>query len=212
MLANSGPSEASRPTIQIVFRTSVSTSPDCGAVKRLVAVVLMNRTLFAAPQNDRGHDAAPIQPPHHPLTVRKAEPCRHAATPQSNAPPRPDRPTMSGHCACAAAARGTTPAGAGFSIGTTGETAISSKSSAQRRTEPEMLAPRLTGAPKRFLPRTRIPRHLVQSGEVTPASPLHEPEEPARLSILPLRRKPAGRGLSAATASSPDYIQPEHEF
>jgi hypothetical protein len=48
---------------------------------------------------------------------------------------------MSGHCACAATTRGTTPAGAGFSIGATGETAISSKSSAQRRTEPEMLAP-----------------------------------------------------------------------
>jgi hypothetical protein len=85
--------------------------------------------------------------------------------------------------ACAATTRGTTPAGAGFSIGTApalaggferpwpctaGETAISSMRSAQRRTESEMLAPQAGWSAKTIPAPTRIPRHLVQPGEVLP--------------------------------------------
>jgi hypothetical protein len=87
--------------------------------------------------------------------------------------------------------------------------------SAQRRTESEMLAPQ-AGWSAKTIPapdQDSPPSGPTWRGlAVTPASPLHEPEDPTWLPLPPFRHKYAGRGLSAATAPPPDCIQPEHEF
>ncbi len=48
MPVKSKPSEVSRDSVQVVLRLSMSTSPDCSAVKRFCAVVGTKRTRLAS--------------------------------------------------------------------------------------------------------------------------------------------------------------------